>query len=256
MTQLAADSSPGLLTLLEQDARVVDAIKVGPWMTDAQLEQAKALKPVIAHFALSACRPISPEAQEAALILARKLESPWFSLHLGLDDGMVRRIFDRLTLPFPLVRKRKANVNAVRALGALRRSWVKPVLAENEALPFSRAPHSYLGDPDFIKAAIESTGSHLLLDLAHARVTAASRGEDVRAYLKQLPLHAVLEIHISGPRLVNGVLRDVHETLQEEDYNLLSYALENCSPRAVTLEYWRDPVPLMEQLVHLRTLVN
>jgi len=57
-------------------------------------------------------------------------------------------------------------------------------------------------------------------------------------YLEKLPLDCVRQIHISGPRLWNGVLWDAHETLQANDYDLLAWALARCDLEVVTLEYF------------------
>ena len=59
-------------------------------------------------------------------------------------------------------------------------------------------------------------------------------------YLKQLPLHKVRQIHLSGPRPRSGYLYDAHEAMGEEDYALLEWALGQTDPEVVTLEYFRE----------------
>jgi len=83
-----------------------------------------------------------------------------------------------------------------------------------------------------------------------------------------------VEIHISGPaslrtdrsppsplitenaasiahklNFTEDNLVDAHMPMQGEDYALLAWALEHAHPRAVSLEYFRQPEPLREQLV-------
>jgi uncharacterized protein (UPF0276 family) len=96
----------------------------------------------------------------------------------------------------------------------------------------------------------------MLLDLAHAIVSAAWLGMGVEAYLARLPLHRVVEVHVSGPRIDDGVLADVHETLLEDHFMLLAEVLRTTSPRAVTIEYQRDESALREQLLRLREILR
>jgi len=65
-----------------------------------------------------------------------------------------------------------------------------------------------------------------------------------------------VEIHVSGPRLLDGVLTDCHEPLQEEDYRLLAWVLERTRPRMVTLEYARDKAALAEQIRRLQQTIT
>ena len=77
-----------------------------------------------------------------------------------------------------------------------------------------------------------------------------------RDYLLQLPLERVVQIHVSGPRIKNGRLFDAHDTLQEEDYALLEFALQRTQPRVLTLEYIREKTALHEQLLRLREMIT
>nr|MDQ3327776.1 DUF692 domain-containing protein [Chloroflexota bacterium] len=119
-------------------------------------------------------------------------------------------------------------------------------------------------DPHVIAAVCERTGVGLLLDLAHARIAAHNRGEDAYAYLSALPLDRVCEVHVCGPAAdADGVMRDEHQEMGEEDYAVLTWTLERTQPLAVTLEYggtgphfnWRsDAATLERQLLRLRAI--
>jgi uncharacterized protein (UPF0276 family) len=115
--------------------------------------------------------------------------------------------------------------------------------------------YEHICEPDFIRGVLAETGAGLLLDLAHARVSAARLGLPIARYLGRLPLERVAQLHISGPRLYNGVLADAHEPLQEEDYALLEDVLTATRPHALTLEYSRDEDALLEQVQRLRTIL-
>ena len=116
--------------------------------------------------------------------------------------------------------------------------------------------YEHICEPDFIAAVLNETDAGLLLDLAHARVSAARLGLPIEDYLGQLPLERVRQLHISGPRSRDGVLFDAHESLLDEDYALLEWVLRRTQPLALTLEYNREEAGLREQLIRLRGVLG
>ena len=82
----------------------------------------------------------------------------------------------------------------------------------------------------------------LLLDLAHATITAHTLGVNVRDYIHSLPLDRLVEMHITGIKTHSGVLTD-HFELGQEDWTTLTWALEQIrkgtwrSPEIVAFEY-------------------
>ena len=116
--------------------------------------------------------------------------------------------------------------------------------------------YEHICEPQFIAAVLAETSAGLLLDLAHARVSAARIGIPIETYLAQLPLDCVRQIHISGPRPRDGVLADAHEPLLDEDYALLRNVLRQTRPLALTLEYYDDEAALLKQIARLRQLLG
>lgn len=78
----------------------------------------------------------------------------------------------------------------------------------------------------------------------------------MRDYMSGLPLDRVVQVHVSGPRMREGRLVDLHEPLQETDYELLDHVLGRTHPQVVTLEYTRERDPLREQLSRLREALH
>jgi uncharacterized protein (UPF0276 family) len=119
--------------------------------------------------------------------------------------------------------------------------------------------YEHVCEPEFIGEVLEATDCGLLLDLAHLQVTASWFGLDAETLLDRLPLERVVEVHLSSPRPLDGNsarLDDVHETLTERDLDLLRAVLRRSKPRAVVLEYKRDPVQLRLQLSRLGTVIG
>ncbi len=108
-----------------------------------------------------------------------------------------------------------------------------------------------------INRILEETGCDLLLDLSHARIAAQVLGMAVEDYVNLLPLEKVVQVHVSGVRERDGRLYDAHQSLQEEDYALLEWALTKVRPAWLTLEYFReDRDEIRQQLTRLKAIIS
>lgn len=106
-----------------------------------------------------------------------------------------------------------------------------------EHFPYTLAtPHLLPAvDSKVFTQVILDTDCRFLLDLAHARITADTLSMDVKDYIRSLPLDRLVELHITGIKLHEGVLTD-HFPLQEEDWDLMKWALKQ-----IQKGYWRRP---------------
>jgi len=181
--------------------------------------------------------------------------APWLSIHLGFSaadvtfDGEMRPVSP--TLPESELRRTMCeNLHAVASAVPV------PVLVEN--LDYNPGgAYEHICKPAFIASVVSDTGVAMLLDVAHARVSAAWLGLSVEAYLRQLPLERVTQAHVSGPRQRADRLVDDHEALAEEDYAALQGVLDVTDPLAVTLEYHQhDRQALLEQIARLRAILS
>ncbi len=248
---LAAEGSDILLELMAGGQTMVDYVQVGPWLGQDKLLDRIQQHPVLMH-----CNDalISPGFQAKYFAdLVTVSETPWLSLHLCLPDKY--RLWQRAGIPIPVVRRRRAQQIALDNLIRLKHALNVPVAIENQA-HHRRSGHDYLADPVFIGNIVNEGDTWLLLDLGHGRVSAAMRGETPEDYVGQLPLARVLEIHISGPGLYRGRLRDLHRPLGDADYEILRHTLPRCENlRAVTLEYYGPAPILAEQLRRLHDIL-
>ena len=143
----------------------------------------------------------------------------------------------------------------IRQIEVLKGAVSVPVILENmPCLPHEGIYYQIF--PQYINQVIEETGCGFLLDIAHARIASKALNMCFVDYLYQLPLEKVVQVHISGPRLKLGRLHDTHEPLQELDYELLEWVLDNTRPKILTLEYFRDKRALRDQLYRLRDMVD
>jgi len=255
---LSVHVSPHLLELLREGVVDVDYLKLGPWLGQENVPTLDSDRPLLFHsdLILSGSQPLSPAVlaeTQAWLALTR---SPWLSAHIGFSCEAVT--WEQTFVPAPgtrLLSRDEARANIVRNARQLAAAVPVPLLLENIPRFFNRA-HDHVTAPDFVAQVIAETGCGLLLDLAHAQVSAAALGYPVHDYLARLPLARTVEIHVSGPRLRDGVLTDCHEPLQEEDCRLLAWVLERIRPRMITLEYARDKAALAEQIRRLQQTIT
>lgn len=236
---LAANYSPQLVRLLDDEPGLVSAVKVSEFneggyrLAYADLRQRGVT--LLLHGLGRDVNPGIPGYErrfrpEAVMDAVRATATPYLSLHL---EWRTTEADCPGAAPF--------LADFTRQVAELRRMTDLPVLLENVyayrsgTAPYRNPP--FIDEPGFITEALDLAGDGFLLDLSHARVAAWHRGEDAREYLDSLPLERVVEIHASGQGMVEGRLLDRHLELSDEDYQMLRIALSRAKPETVTLEY-------------------
>lgn len=252
--ELNVSGSPALFTLLETKAVQIDRINVGPWMGEAWLKRCIDQQAVILH-----CNEnlVNTNFNACAIEnLVEETKSPWVSLHLEMPRRSSFLWWKRLGIPIPRISRNRAYALVVQNIERLKSRLDVPLAIENQAY-HRRCGHDYLVDPVFISQIVQNTDCNLLLDLAHLRVSVAMRQQSEKDYLRQLPLESVIELHLSGPRIYRGRLRDVHAPLNAEDYSLLETTLALCpNLRGVTLEYDHNSTELATQITALQKILT
>lgn len=266
--KLAINYSPQAAALLDQGEIEFDVYKCTHWpemIADAQKQ-----RPAYAHFPLLAGRDdidsLGWSTIERTLAIT---DTPYVNTHLApraSDFGVAldstnpiegEQLFDAMT---------RDIVRMVEHFGA------EKVILENANWdPNYEVPQLVL-DPVMITRAVEETGCGLLLDLAHAHMSAVHLGIDTREYISRLPVHALRELHVAGTTYVESEGRLVdHYPMSEIDWSLTAWALERihagdwASPWVVSLEYggtgaqfaWRSQAEVIARdLPRLRRLVE
>jgi uncharacterized protein len=145
------------------------------------------------------------------------------------------------------------------------------VITENVPLP--EGEKTYLRPialPTFFQRLMAETGCGMLLDLAHAAITARTLQTDPFTFFSEFPVRRIKEIHITGLGMHDGKIHD-HMEMKDRDWNLFETALDHIStgewraPDIIAFEYggtgtpfaWRsetrvllEQVPRLNQLVH------
>jgi uncharacterized protein (UPF0276 family) len=269
--------------LADGGAELVDYLKVGPFMGEAAIAELAPAYPLMLHLDDTLSGETAPSRE-----LVERLErwialtgTPWTSEHIGFSVADVTLDGTLITQPASaLLSRQRALENIARNARVLAASLTVPLILENVPF-FPNLAHMHITEPEFITEVIERSGCDLLLDLAHARVSASVLRCDVRDYLARLPLARTVELHLSGPRPLKELdakrralveenarsvahlisfgeddLVDAHAPMQEEDYVLLEWVLRRAEPKAISLEYFRQPEALREQLLRLNSILG
>lgn len=253
--------SPAAATLPDLSS-IVDIVEASAWEIDMPLAAGRSR--VLVHgieMDVSLADPgyLSRGWGERVNAVVERSRTPWVSLHLGFASERVR--FDGHMLPESAPLGRDALLS--RIIDNVRRAKAtldRPLLLENlDYCP--EGAYEHICEPAFIREVLGATDTGLLLDIAHLEVTASWFSRTPDELLDELPLERIGEVHLSGPRPIvdagnSGRLDDVHDAVTEREVRLLRRVLSEAQPRAVVLEYRRDPVRLREQLAMIGQVIE
>jgi len=224
--KFAVNYSNPLIRLLKQQVVKVDLIKCPDW--EGMIKEAKPYNPITIHY-----------DHDVGL-----------GNTFNIDLSRVKDLKDQTSTPHVnthLVTPRNFNPDNAEEVHKINSLWRKEIqiLVDRFGSDFVALEHfPYTAANDHIRLAADSkvfsqvikdTGCKLLLDLAHASITANTLGVDVKEYIHDLPLDCLVEMHITGVRTYNGVLTD-HFELNEKGWKVLEWALEE-----INQGYWREP---------------
>ncbi len=247
--KLAINYSPQAEALAAQGAIDFDRFKCPPsWdpVVPAHAPdlhaRARAVRPVYLHFPLNAgdgsLRTTDWGRIEAALA---QTDTPFVNVHL---QALAQDFPDMPADTTDPAHGRRITDALVRDVGlAAERLGPERVIVEN--IVYSGAGGKVLlpcVDPTVIGEVVSRTGCGLLLDTAHARLTAAALGQDVRNYVAQLPVGRLRELHVTGARPEAERGRD-SMPMGAEDWALAEWAMGRIGegawgrPWAVAYEY-------------------
>lgn len=156
--------------------------------------------------------------------------------------------------PAEIFRRSRAGLDFVR------RYYEGPLAAENYNF-YPTGLYGPVADPEFIGRYLEEFDLGLVLDLAHAAVSAHNLGLEPEAYFRALPLERTRELHLSRPHLPSepGLWAvDAHQAPSAREWRWLENVLKSGRlPEAVPVfvEYYRDLGKLIPAQEHLAGLL-
>ncbi len=272
MVNLAVSDTPLSRRLIQAGRLEVDFFETSGPLTESAVAALASGPPLLLHNAVWDWSLSHTEAlgEKDALAVTRDrlalTGAPFLSVHLGYSAAHVAFEKGSGFVPdsthlrgmqpgsVPLERD-ATQATIIRNVRKLQEALDVPLILEN--LDFNpMGAYDHVCEPSFIAETLQETNAGLLLDLAHAQVSASRLGYTPENYLQHLPLARVRQLHISGPRPDGAALFDAHEPLRDEDYALLGAVLTETDPMVLTLEYGKDEALLLEQAQRLRALLE
>jgi uncharacterized protein len=122
-----------------------------------------------------------------------------------------------------------------------------PFLIENNVY-FVDVPDQDMTEPEFLNALTARTGCGLLLDLHNLYANARNHGFDARAFIDELCLDRVVEIHIAGGSELAGMYTDSHAgPCPDPVWELLEATVPRAPGlRGITFEFHDSYYPLLK----------
>lgn len=265
--KLAVNYSQQAARLLTAQRIEFDLYKTTEW--PEMIAAAEEQRPAYVHFPLMAGRNnIDAVGLERIESILEATATPYVNTHLApraADFGILMTTTD-VSAANELMAAMQLDIMAlVEYFGA------DKVILENANYDPNYDIPTLMIEPEMICRAVDETGCGFLLDLAHARMSAAYFKLDTRDYIQQLPLHALCELHVAGTRYIEAESRLVdHYPMTADDWALAEWALGNIhagewpEPNIVALEYGglggffaanSDPVVLGQDVPRLHKLV-
>jgi uncharacterized protein (UPF0276 family) len=197
--------------------------------TAEQLEQLLTMGfPVVSHgvsLSLGSVDPLNKAYLAQLKQLFEVIDPPWFSDHLSFSSVGGQYLNDLLPLPFSY----EAAAVCSDKIKFLQDTFQKPFLIEN-ASAYLRFMHpDGLNEAQFMTHIVETADCGLLLDVNNVFVNSQNHQEDALAFLSNIPLERVVELHIAGHLETDNLLIDTHgEPIRSEVFELLGWVYPRC----------------------------
>lgn len=224
--KLAVNYSHALVELLNENSVQLDLIKCPDW--EGIIKEAGQYGPITLHYDLE-------------VGLGNTFKIDFSRIQQLQQQTLTPHINTHLVTPSYF---NPDNSSTLQEINTLWREEIKVMINHVGANAVALEHYPYTETTPNIRPAADSgifsqvildTDCMLLLDLAHARITADTLGIDVKEYICALPLDRLVEMHITGVKMYSGVLTD-HFGLQDEDWDILAWALGE-----IQTNKWRTP---------------
>lgn len=209
--------------------------------------------PVVAHAvngSFGTLEPLDVEYLGQAASIGRRLHCGWFSEHLAFtrSEGVDT---EQLTP----VQFSESNATFIADKIAHCASLLEcPFLIENIAYYFT-IPGSTLSEVEFLLRVLEQGRCGLLLDVNNLYANSLNHGFDPYAFIDRIPAEAVVELHVAGGEMRDGLYVDTHgHALNSDVLELVDYAVRTKQPNAILLEREKNFPPMEELMAEIGEL--
>jgi len=204
--------------------------------------------PVVLHgvgLSIGGPDPLNEKYLEKLAGLVERTRPRWFSDHLSYSSAYGVEYHDLLPLPFT----REAVDHVVPRVRAVQERIGLPFLLENPSA-YVRLPGGEMSEASFLGTIAEEADCGILLDINNVYVNAANHGDDPAAFLDELPLERVAQVHIAGHDASGSFVVDTHGAAVAAEVHALYEELVAAAPHPFwTLLEWDHDLPSLEELL-------
>ena len=137
--------------------------------------------------------PLDEKHLDRLVTLIARYEPASFSEHLAWSSHGGEFLNDLLPVPYD----RPTLDRVCRHIDRVQERLQRRMLLENPAT-YLEFEASALSETEFLREVLQRTGCGLLLDVNNVYVSCTNHGRDALAYIGELPLDAVGELHLAG----------------------------------------------------------
>ena len=223
---------------------------------DAPPEKERELDLLASHFtliphainlSLGSAEGVDPVYVRKLTALIRRLDPPWWSEHIAFTRAGGADIGHLSPLPFT----REGIETLCRNIAEVRRTIQTSLILENITYTVV-FPFSEMDEVGFLKEVLERSDCGLLLDVTNLYTNSVNHGHDPIAFLQQLPLERVVQLHFVGGHWHEDVLVDSHsQRTPPEVWALMEEVMKRAAVKGVVLERDENLPPFEEMLEEL-----
>ncbi len=165
--------------------------------------------PVVMHgvsMSIGSSDPLNLEYLQKLKTLANEVQAVWVSDHLCWTGIAGKNTHD--LLPMPLTEESLSHV--ISRIHQVQDMLDRPLILENPSTYLSFQASS-IPESEFLRRMVEATGCGLLLDVNNVYVSAFNNEFDPEAYIKDLPHHAIVQMHLAGHSHLGSHIIDSHK---------------------------------------------
>ena len=206
------------------------------------LDWVAASRPIVSHnigLSIGNATSLDVAYLDQIALFQNRYKFPWHSDHLSFNQVRGASGNDHnagLAVPVPYDREMLDLISA--RVRLVKQKIPIPFLLENSVY-FVDFPEQDMSEPEFLNRLTEESRCGLLLDLHNLYTNARNHGFDACAFLDEVDLTQVGEIHIAGGDEFAGMYTDSHAgPCPEPVWELLDYAISRTpNLRGVTFEF-------------------
>jgi len=175
--------------------------------------------------------------------LAAEIRAVWVSDHICWTGVNGRNTHDLLPLPL----NEAALCHLVERIRIVQDMLERPLILENPST-YAGFAQSTMPEWEFISSMAAESGCGLLLDVNNVFVSSVNNEFDPVHYIRSLPHHSIVQIHLAGHSDCGGYLIDTHDAkVAQPVWNLFRLAYDLTGGVSTLIE-WDSNIPSFDAL--------